>query len=91
MPSLAAAKQQWGEKFTFVVASDEEMARIQKFNKKKKLAIEVVKADFSTDELAITGYPTTLIFDKEGKEQERIVGERSWTASDMVQLFEKYQ
>ena len=90
MPSLAAAKAKSSEDFTFIVASDEELEKLQRFQKKKQLEIEIVSANFSTDELSITGYPTTLFLDAEGKELERYVGARDWSSEKTSLIFKKH-
>ena len=36
MPSLAQAKKEWADQYTFLVASDEELERLVKFQKKER-------------------------------------------------------
>lgn len=89
MPSLAQAEKKWAEGYTFLVASDEELNKLKRFNEKKTPAIAIVKANFSTDLLNITAYPTTLFLDGEGKEVTRLVGARNWMSEETAAIFEK--
>ena len=79
MPSIEEAKKELGDEVEFILVSDEEKDLIQSFAQKKGYNLSFVKAGFSLDELGITGLPTNIILDKEGKQEAFLVGSRNWS------------
>lgn len=89
MPALGKVSDDLAGQVTVILASDEDFTRIKEFSQKKLTGITVVKANFAVQELNVTGLPTTLLIDASGKELQRIVGEKPWTATEVLKLFKE--
>lgn len=86
MPSIESVKKELGDEVEFVLVSDEEKDLIQNFANKKGYDLTFVKAGFSLDELDITGLPTNIILDKEGKQEAFLVGARDWHSEEGMSI-----
>ncbi|WKN31937.1 TlpA disulfide reductase family protein [Porifericola rhodea] len=77
MPSMEQAKEQLGDDFVFLLASDEGVEKISAFKEKIGVDLPFVSLKMSMQNLPITALPTTWII-RNGEILEEIVGSREW-------------
>ena len=86
MPSIVAARETLGkESIEFLLASDEELERIQKFSEKKGFNLPFAQVK-NMDAFNINALPTTFIFDKEGNLEYTEMGARDWSSEEALEL-----
>jgi thiol-disulfide isomerase/thioredoxin len=67
------------DKVQFILASDEDLERIDAFQKKHQTGLELIRMkEGSLADFEIYALPTTIILDKEGKEVYRHAGQLKW-------------
>jgi thiol-disulfide isomerase/thioredoxin len=67
------------DKVTFLLASDEDLDRIDAFQKKYNTGLDLIRMkEGSLADFEIYALPTTIILDKEGKEVYRHAGQLKW-------------
>ena len=88
MPDLLAlAKILPPDKFELLLASDQSLKKINKFISNKGLDLHYVQLQNSIESLGVYALPTTLVYDKSGKEIHRLLGNRGWTSEETLLLF----
>lgn len=88
MPSIASAKKQFNESdIVFLFASDEEIKRIESFEKKNQLGLTYVQvANFN--DLNIQALPTTYIINAHGELTFSETGYRKWDDATNLHLIQ---
>jgi thiol-disulfide isomerase/thioredoxin len=72
----------------FLFASDESPEQIEAFEGEHHFGFNYVKADH-IEELGIVGFPTTFIFNKEGKKIFSEIGYRKWDEKNNLNILLK--
>lgn len=81
MPSMLRAQELLGrENYVFVLASDQEIATIKKFQEKMDFDFTYVKFTGSLASKKINALPASFIFNSKGDFQFRVDGARDWDA-----------
>ena len=89
MPSIDRARNKLqNENIVFLVASNEELNRIQTFAKSHTLKLNYVKLE-NLEELKIQALPTTFIFDQEGELVFSETGYRQWDNPENIEMITK--
>lgn len=89
MPSIEKAQVILkGKNIEFVLASNEEVQRIQSFIKSRSLKMSYVQLE-NMEELNIPALPTSYIFDTYGKLVFSETGYRQWDAPENIELITK--
>ena len=89
MPSIDRAQTKLqNENIEFLVASNEELDRIQSFIKNHDLKLNYVKLE-NLEELKIQALPTTFIFDREGELVFSETGYRQWDDPENIDMITK--
>ena len=89
MPSIERARSKLqNENIEFLVASSEELDRIQSFIKNHDLKLNFVKLE-NLEELKIQALPTTFIFDQNGKSVFSETGYRQWDDPENIEMITK--
>ena len=89
MPSIDRAQTKLqNENIEFLVASNEELDRIQSFIKNHDLKLNYVKLE-NFEELKIQALPTTFIFDWEGELVFSETGYRKWDDPENIDMITK--
>ena len=85
-PSLKEAQPRLEkENVQFLIASDEDLALIEKFQDRFKTGLNLIQlSEGSLAEFGIYALPTTLILDAEGKEIHRISGKIEWSSIESI-------
>jgi thiol-disulfide isomerase/thioredoxin len=88
MPDLfALTKKLPADKFELLLATDQSMKTIDKFVTKRGLKLHYVQLQNSIESLGVYALPTTLIYDRSGKEIHRLLGDRAWTSEKTLLFF----
>ena len=88
MPDLfALTKILPNDKFEILLATDQSMETIDKFVAKRGLDLHYVQLQNSIESLGVYALPTTLIYDRSGKEIHRLLGDRGWTSEKTLLFF----
>jgi hypothetical protein len=88
MPDLLAlTKILPADQFELLLATDQSMKTINKFVSKRGLDLHYVQLQNSVESLGVYALPTTLIYDRSGKEIHRLLGDRGWTSEETLLLF----
>jgi thiol-disulfide isomerase/thioredoxin len=70
----------------FLIASDEDLDRIDAFEKRYETGLELIRlTEGSMADFEIYALPTTLVFDGEGKEVFRKAGQLDWKSVGSIQ------
>ena len=89
MPSIERARTILkDQKIEFILASNEDLSRIQNFIAKRGFKLNFVKLE-NLEELNIQALPTTFIFDKEGKLVFSETGYRQWDDPQNIEMITK--
>lgn len=65
-PSFEEMNQKYNSKVNFIMISDEEISKIEKFKNKKKYNLNIVKSTKTISEYGLNSIPVTYFFDKNG-------------------------
>lgn len=89
MPSIKNAKSTLkGKNIEFLVASNEDLDRIQNFATKTKLGLNFVQLE-NMEELNIQALPTTFIFNAKGELVFSEMGYRKWDEQKNIEVITK--
>ena len=81
MPSIERAQQELQEEdYIFLLASDEPVGRIKRFQATKDFDLKFVRVETPFPDLGILSLPTTLIIDQQGKIALNQIGALEWDA-----------
>ncbi|MFC3414691.1 TlpA family protein disulfide reductase [Algoriphagus hitonicola] len=85
-PSLKEAQPRLEkENVQFLIASDEELDLIEKFQTRFKTGLNLIQlSEGSLAEFGVYALPTTLILNAEGKEINRISGKIDWSSIESI-------
>ncbi|MDH3709056.1 MAG: TlpA family protein disulfide reductase [Cyclobacteriaceae bacterium] len=85
MPSIQRAQQELAdENFVFLLASDESIDKIKRFQSMQDFELTFVRITDSFAELGIYSIPTTLVIDPQGKITLNQVGAMEWDAPEVL-------
>lgn len=91
MPSISkASKMLKDEPVVFIVASDEDLVKIQKFVSKLSYEFEFAHSLTSVFDLDIKALPTTMIISPEGKIVFNEIGGRDWSTDRNIELIKRF-
>ena len=85
MPSIERAQELLEpEGYIFLLASDEDVARIKRFKASNDFELEFVRLETPFPDLGVMSIPTTLIIDEQGKIAMHHVGAREWDSPEVL-------
>ncbi len=90
MPDLEDMNKQLPDDIILVLASDEEVDRVQRFLQSRSYDLEFLRVTTSIESLGAYSLPTTLVINQEGELIDKLVGARKWNTPDQIQLFKNY-
>lgn len=87
MPSIGKAYAKLkDENVTFIIASDEEVTKIKKFEAKHYYNFELMQSKTSVFDLGIKALPTTIIINENGEIVFNEIGARDWNSKKNIEL-----
>ncbi|WKN40774.1 TlpA family protein disulfide reductase [Tunicatimonas pelagia] len=84
MPSISEAAEQLGEEYVFLVASYEDLAKIQKFTEKRDFTFQFVHTKTPIENLNIYSLPTTFLINSAGELVETVIGSKEWNDAEAM-------
>ena len=91
MPSISEANIQLkNEGVMFIVASDEDVQKIQKFESKHHYSFSLVHTNTSVFDLDIQALPSTLIINENGEIVFNEIGARDWSSDKSIALIKSF-
>lgn len=91
MPSLSEANIQLkDEGVLFIVASDEDVKKIKKFESKHHYSFSLLHSNTSVFDLDVQALPTTIIINEEGKIVFNEIGSRDWSSDKSIALIKSF-
>jgi thiol-disulfide isomerase/thioredoxin len=85
MPSIERAQELLEpEGYIFLLASDEDVAKIKRFKASKDFQLDFVRLETPFPDLGIMSIPTTFIIDEQGKIVMHHVGAREWDSPEVL-------
>lgn len=91
MPSLSEANIQLkDEGVIFIVASDEEVKKIKKFESKHYYSFKLSHSTVSVFDLDVQALPTTLIINENGEIVFNEIGARDWSSDKSIALIKSF-
>lgn len=91
MPSISEANIQLKEEgVLFIVASDEDVSKIQKFESKHHYSFNLLHSNTSVFDLDVQALPTTIIINEEGKIVFNEIGSRDWSSDKSIALIKSF-
>jgi thiol-disulfide isomerase/thioredoxin len=84
MPALERMAKQLPDSFELILASDEELKRINGFVAARSLELTFAQLETALDALGVYSLPTTLIIGSDGEILETIVGTRTWDSPEQI-------
>ena len=86
MPSIERAqKQLQEEEYVFLLASDETVGRIKRFQATKDFNLTFVRVETPFPDIGILSLPTTLVIASDGKIAFNQIGALEWDAPEVLQ------
>ena len=81
MPSIERAQKELAEEdYIFLLASDEPIGRIKRFQATKDFNLKFIRVETPFPDIGILSLPTTLIIDEQGKIALNQIGALEWDA-----------
>lgn len=91
MPSISEANIKLKEDgVMFIVASDEDVSKIKKFESKHHYSFSLLHSNTSVFDLDIQALPTTIIINEEGKIVFNEIGSRDWSSEKSIDLIKSF-
>lgn len=91
MPSVSEANIQLKEEGVFfIVASDEDVSKIKKFESKHHYSFKLLRSRTSVFDLEIQALPTTIIINEEGEIVFNEIGARDWSSEKNIALINSF-
>lgn len=90
MPSISKANTQLKKEVLFIIASDEEVAKIKKFESKHHYSFALMHSNTSVFDLDIQALPTTLIINEKGEIVFNEIGVRDWASEKSITLIKSF-
>lgn len=91
MPSISEAHIQLkGEGVVFIVASDEDVSKIKKFESKHHYSFSLLHSNTSVFDLDVQALPTTIIINEEGEIVFNEIGSRDWSSDKSIALIKSF-
>lgn len=91
MPSISKANIQLKEEdVLFIVASDEDVSKIKKFESKHHYSFSLLHSNISVFDLDVQALPTTIIINEEGKIVFNEIGSRDWSSDKSIALIKSF-
>ncbi len=91
MPSISEANNQLKDgNVLFIVASDEDIEKIKKFDSKRKYSFPLMRSVTSVFDLDIQALPTTIIIDEKGEVVFNEIGTRDWASEKNIALIKSF-
>ncbi len=90
MPSISEANIKLKEEVIFIVASDEDVEKIKKFESKHHYSFKLLRSKTPVFDLDIQALPTTIIIDKNGKIVFNEIGSRNWASDKNIALIKSF-
>ncbi len=91
MPSISEANRQLKEgNVLFIVASDEDIEKIKKFESKHAYSFKLMHSKTSVFDLDVQALPTTLIINENGKVVFNEIGARDWASEKSIALIKSF-
>lgn len=91
MPSLSEANIQLkDEGVLFIVASDEDVSKIKKFESKHHYSFSLLHSNTSVFDLDVQALPTTIIINEEGEIVFNEIGSRDWSSDKSIALIKSF-
>jgi len=84
MPALERMAKQLPDQFEVILASEEDLKRINAFVSARSLALTFAQLESGLDGLGVYSLPTTLIIGPDGQTIETIVGARTWDSPEQI-------
>jgi len=86
MPSIErAAKILADDDFVFLLASDETIGRIKRFQATKEFDLQFVRVETPFPDIGILSLPTTLIIDQSGRISMNQTGALEWDSPEIIE------
>lgn len=91
MPSLSEANIQLkDEGVLFIVASDQDVSKIKKFESKHHYSFSLLHSNTSVFDLDVQALPTTIIINEAGKIVFNEIGSRDWSSDKSIALIKSF-
>ena len=91
MPSVSEANIQLkDDNVIFIVASDEDVEKIKKFESKHHYSFGLVHSKTSVFDLGVQALPTTIIINEEGVIVFNEIGARDWASEKSIALIKSF-
>jgi len=91
MPSVSEANIQLkDDNVLFIVASDEDVEKIPKFESKHHYSFKLMHSKASVFDLGIQALPTTLIINENGEVVFNEIGARDWASEKSIALIKSF-
>jgi len=91
MPSISEANSQLKDQnVVFIVASDEDVEKIKKFESKHHYSFKLMRSNASVFDLEVQALPTTLIINEEGEIVFNEIGARDWASEKSIALIKSF-
>jgi hypothetical protein len=86
MPSIERAEKLLADDdFVFLIASDESVGRIKRFQATKDFDLQFVRLETPFPDIGIFSLPTTLIIDPSGKIAMNQIGALEWDSPEVLE------
>jgi len=91
MPSLSKANVKLkDEGVLFIVASDEEVSKISKFESKHHYSFDLLHSSVSVFDLGVQALPTSIIINEKGEIVFNEIGSRDWSSDKSIALIKSF-
>lgn len=91
MPSISEANSQLRDQnVVFIVASDEDVEKIKKFESKHQYSFKLMRSNASVFDLGVQALPTTIIINEAGEIVFNEIGARDWASEKSIALIKSF-
>lgn len=91
MPALAEMAKQLPETHELILASDEDLKRINAFVAARSLDLRFARLTSNVEALGVFSLPTTLIINSKGEILDTLVGARDWNAPETIEYLKTFE
>jgi thiol-disulfide isomerase/thioredoxin len=90
MPDLVKMQSELPFDFVLLLASDENLEKIQTFTERRSFDLTFLQIQNSMESLGVYSLPTTFIIGKDGRLLETLVGARKWDSQEQIEQLKTY-
>ena len=86
MPSIERASKLLADDFVFLLASDEAVGRIKRFQATHEFDLPLIRVESPFPDIGILSLPTTLIIDETGRISMNQTGAMEWDSPEVLEM-----